>query len=123
LKTIHIPELHALLAAQGVPDVHYAFRCPICKTIQSAADLIAAGAGKNFDEVQRFLGFSCVGRFTDAGPHRKDEPPGRGCNWTLGGLFQLHELEVVSADGKRHPMFEIATRAEAQEHMRAREAT
>lgn len=54
------------------------------------------------------LGFSCVGRFTQAGPPRR-KPDGRPCNWTLGGLFKLHTLEVVDEEGQAHPLFELAT--------------
>ena len=45
---------------------------------------------------------------------------GKPCNWTLGGLFALHKLEVVTPDGEKHPRFELATPAEAQAHMAAR---
>lgn len=110
-----LDEFRAALIAQGVPShEHFAFKCPVCKTVQSARSLIDAGAGATFDDVEKYLGYSCVGRFSDAGPWRKDEPPGRGCNWTLGGLFQIHELEVITRDGEHHPRFEIATPEEAQ---------
>lgn len=118
MKTISLQDFHAELLSQGVPKVHLAFKCPICGTVQSAHDLITAGAGKDFDEVEKYLGFSCVGRFTNAGPHKKGTPPGKGCDWTLGGLFAIHKLEVVTEeDGKHHPRFEPATKEEAQQHM------
>jgi len=72
------------------------FQCPRCETLQSAQDLIDAGAGKSLDEVEGFLAFSCVGRWDKS----------RGCDWTLGGLFQIHRLEVVTPDGRHHPRFE-----------------
>jgi hypothetical protein len=116
-RTITVEQFKAELIAQGVKGHEdFTFRCPVCKTIQSARDLIKAGAGKNFDEVEGYLAFSCVGRFTGAGPQRKDDPPGRGCDWTLGGLFQLHDLIVTTPDGKMHPRFEPASPAEAQAH-------
>jgi hypothetical protein len=89
--------------------------CPMCRTVQTARDLINAGAGADFDSVEKYLGFSCVGRFTGAGTPRK-EPDGQPCNWTLGGLFALHKLEVVTPDGKHHPRFEPATPEQAQTH-------
>lgn len=46
---------------------------------------------------QKFY-YSCIGRWVK----------GRGCNWTLGGLFQIHETEVVNEDGKPIPVFEFA---------------
>lgn len=115
MQTMTIPEFHAAQKGQGVQSREdLAFRCPVCGTIQSARSLIAAGAGDTFESVERFLGFSCVGRFTNAGPHKSDSPAGKGCDWTLGGLFQLHCLEVVDEDGGRHPRFEPATAEEAQ---------
>ena len=114
MKTMTLEEFRAALKVQGMPDrTHYAFKCPACGTVQSAEDLIAAGAGSSFDEVEQYLGFSCVGRFTGAGSPRK-EADGAPCNWTLGGLFKLHSLEVVTPDGKHHPHFAPATPAEAQ---------
>lgn len=113
MKTMTLDDFRAALKAQGMPDrTHYAFKCPACSTVQSAADLIAAGAGSSFDEVEPYLGFSCVGRFTGAGSPRK-EADGKPCNWTLGGLFKVHQLEVVTPDGKQHPHFKPATPTEA----------
>lgn len=116
-QTMTLDEFHAALKAQGVPREHLALKCPVCKTVQSMRDLATAGVAE--DKVDTFFGFSCVGRFTNAGPKQKDEPPGRGCDWTLGGLFQIHELEVVTPDGKRHPTFAPATPEEAQAHRNA----
>lgn len=115
MKTMTLPEFHAALKAQGVPAREdLAFKCVMCGTIQSGRSLIKAGAGKTFDDVEKFLGFSCVGRFTNAGPHKKSTAPGRGCDWTLGGLFALHCFEVIDDDGGHHPRFEIATPQEAK---------
>jgi hypothetical protein len=119
MKTMPLAEFRAALQAQGVPREHLAFRCPMCKTIQSAHDLITAGAGDDLDAVQQYLGFSCVGRFTGAGSPSQASP-GSGCNWTLGGLFRMHELEVITEDGKHHPHFEPATPEEAQAHQVAK---
>jgi hypothetical protein len=117
MKTISITLFQELLKAQGVPNhINFAFVCPMCSTVQSAADLIAAGAGQDFDHVEKYLGFSCVGRFTGKGSPRK-VPDGEACNWTLGGLFTLHKLEIVTEDGKRHPRFEPATPEQAQQHL------
>jgi len=116
MQTMTIPEFHAALKAQGVNDrADLAFICPMCGTIQSARDLIAAGAGTDFESVEPSLGFACVGRFTNAGSPRKS-PDGKPCNWTLGGLFQTHKLEVIDSDGTKHPRFEIASPEQAQRH-------
>lgn len=100
---------------------HVAFKCVICGTIQSMASLIRAGATP--DEAEKLIGFSCEGRLTDAGPWPNRSQRGaihtarrkvRGCDWTLGGLFRIHKLEVINAEGKKQPSFEIATKEEAQ---------
>lgn len=119
MKTMKLSEFHLACKAQGVQrreDV--ALVCPMCGTVQSASDLIDAGAGEDFDQVEKYLGFSCIGRFTGAPAPRK-RPDGRSCNWTLGGLFALHKLEVITEDGKRHPSFEPATKEQAQQHLQA----
>lgn len=112
MKTVTLNEFHKLLKSQGLSREGYAFKCPGCGIVQNARDLIAAGAGENFEEVEKYLGFSCVGRWTGAGSPRK-EPDGEPCNWTLGGFLKMHEFEVVDGD-ERHPMFEPATPKEAQ---------
>lgn len=91
-----LEEFREAIKSQGkdrIEDV--TFQCPRCKTLQTAQDLIDVGAGIDMNEVEKFLAFSCVGRWTDE----------KGCNWTLGGLFKIHELEVVTPDGEHHPRF------------------
>ena len=94
MKTLTMEEYVKLMMEQEVPKEDVTFRCPRCGTLQSANDLIAAGAGKTFKDVEGYLGFSCIGRFDK----------NRGCDWTLGGLFSIHEIEVIK-DGKKHPRF------------------
>jgi hypothetical protein len=116
MKTMTLTEFHAALKAQGVQSsTDFAFVCPMCETVQSGRDLIAAGAGGDFDAVEKYLAFSCYGRWTGAGSSRK-EADGNPCNWSLGGLFQLHKLEVETPDGKKHPRFDLATPEQAQAH-------
>ena len=116
VRSIPLEDFHAALTAQGVDHrMDLAFICPMCGTVQSGRDFIAAGAGETFDEIERHLGFSCVGRWTEADAPRK-VPDGNPCNWTLGGLFKLHRLEVITADGQHHPSFEPATPEQAQAH-------
>lgn len=95
MQTMTLDEFKDSIKSQGVPLVDATFQCPRCKTLQSANDLIIAGVGKNLDEVEKYLAFSCVGRWDKS----------QGCDWTLGGLFQIHELEVVTPDGEHHPRF------------------
>lgn len=92
---------------------HWAFKCPMCSTVQSAESLFRAGAIEEI--IDGNLGFSCVGRFSGAGEYnRKTHVPGSGCNWTLGGFLQIHQLEVELETGGVRPCFEIATPDEAQ---------
>lgn len=118
MQLMMLEEFRQAIKAQGVPVEHTAFICPLCGKIQSGADFMRI-LKTDFDSIQKYLAFSCVGRFTGAGPpptqKRLDHP---GCNWTLGGLFQLHQLEVVTPDGEKHPRFELATPAQAQSHMK-----
>ena len=119
MKTMTLKDYLAALKAQGAKStVDACFVCPMCGTVHSGNDLIAAGAGESFEDIEGFLGFSCVGRWTHNRP-----PPGKdkkgtqdGCNWTLGGLFSFHELEVETEDGKKHPRFEPATPEQAHMH-------
>jgi hypothetical protein len=114
VQIITLAELHARMNAQQAPDRRFiATKCPVCGTVQNMQSLIDAGASDR--EAENAAGYSCVGRFTGAGPWKRDEPPGRGCDWTLGGLFKLHKLEVEVEGGRRESFFEIATPQEAQE--------
>ena len=74
MRKITLEQFHSELRGQGVPKEHLAFKCPMCGTILSAFDLVKAGAGKDFDEVEKYLGFSCIGRWT----HHKPPPKKRG---------------------------------------------
>lgn len=103
VRTITLDEFHAEIRAQGTSRLEdVTFKCPSCGMLQSAQDLIDAGAGANLDEVERYLAFSCVGRFDST----------KGCDWTLGGLLTIHRLEVVTPDGQHHPRFEPVPRTE-----------
>lgn len=117
--TLKLKEFLEQLKAQGVPKEHMAFKCPVCHTVQSAHDLIEAGAGKDFNEVERYLGFSCLGRFTGGSSDFNTNPGiGKGCDYTLGGLVVFNKLEVIDEEGEKHPRFEIATPEEAHAHTR-----
>lgn len=120
IERIDVSEFHRRLKSQGVPNHnHSALVCPICKTVQSMASLVMAGATDS--QAERQIGFSCEGRFTGAGPW-PSKPTAkrkavRGCDWSLGGLFRLHQLEVITEDGEAHPRFVIATPEQARELM------
>lgn len=111
IKTLKISEFNELCKKHWPDIMSVEFICPKCKTIQTGKDLIEAGAGKDFDEVNKYLGFSCVGRFTET----------KGCDWTLGGLFSIHTLEIVSdEDPEQKRMcfdinFPVSTEAQCQQ--------
>lgn len=96
----------------------WAFVCPMCLCVQSARDFYRADPDTflTFDEVEKVLGFSCVGRYLGASSPRPT-PDGAPCNWTLGGLFQTHKLVVAAPDGTEHPRFEPAPPEAAKQHM------
>lgn len=111
-RKISHAEFKAELDLQGVERDHYAFSCPSCKTVQSMASLMKTGMTS--DDARVNIGFSCIGRYTGAGPWKRGDAPGKGCDWTLGGLFKIHQLEIVDSEGRIHPYFKIATPEQAQ---------
>ncbi len=100
MESMTLEEFKAAIKSQGVPIAEVTFECPICQTLQCGNDLIAAGAGKDFDEIEKYLGFSCIGRWDK----------NKGCDWTLGGLLTLHKFEVITPDGTHHPRFKLMTK-------------
>ena len=72
------------------------FKCAMCGQEQSFQDFLDAGMTP--EEAQSRAHFSCLGRWVT----------GRGCDWTLGGLFRIHTVEVETPDGKKTPVFEFA---------------
>lgn len=118
IPIISLADFHLLLRAQEVPREHTAFHCPMCGTIQSATDLIKAGAGEDFEAVEKYLGFSCVGRWTHgkSPPTTAEKGTQIGCNWTLGGLLRICDLRVRTPDNEIHPIFKPATPEQAQAH-------
>lgn len=115
VEVISYEEFRRRLDAQGVEREHCATICPVCGTVQSIASLRAAGATE--DRAATLAGFSCEGRLTAAGPW-PSKPTAkrkavRGCDWSLGGLFQIHRL-AVHHEGEDHPCFELASPEQAQ---------
>lgn len=117
-KEITLEQYHEQLKAQGVDIKKALMRCPACGTVQCWEDFKKAGVHP--PEIESYLGFSCIGRFTKAGDegikkHNQGKRWNKGCNWTLGGLFQIHTLVVVAEDGTKHPRFEVLTKEDAEE--------
>lgn len=69
------------------------FKCPSCGETQSLKDFEANG----IYDAGGLVYYSCIGRYVE----------GRGCDWMLGGLFQMHTLEVKVGD-RIVPVFEFA---------------
>lgn len=78
------------------------FKCPNCGKHQRGQDFLDAGISE--EEARRLTGFSCIGRVK----------PSLGCNWTLGGLFKIHKMEVVCPDGESVPHFEFVEHGEIE---------
>lgn len=111
-RTITVDQFKAELMAQGVPREHFAVVCVSCGTPQSRQDFVDAGIHPTIEESQKHWGFSCIGRWKQAG---------KGCDWTLGGLFTIHTLEITQeGEEKPFPCFEPATPEQAQQLMRDR---
>ena len=97
LQTMTADEFLAIAEDRFGKDAkQWKFVCPRCGTVQCGQDFIDAGISK--DQAIKYIAFSCIGRLVD----------GVGCDWTLGGLFQIHQLEVIDQDGEKHPRFLIA---------------
>ena len=94
-KTTHAEWLKEAVEKFGDDAKKWEFVCPSCKTVQTVQDFMDAEVEK--ETIEKVIAFSCIGRFTKE----------KGCDWTLGGLFQIHELEVAF-EGKNHPRFEFA---------------
>ena len=69
------------------------FKCPQCGNIQSYRDF--EGLVEHPEDV---FYYSCIGRWKK----------GVGCDWTLGGLFKIHKVEVTAEDGTVVPSFEFS---------------
>lgn len=75
------------------------FRCPSCGHVQSVVSVQAIDPSLSAESVAGWIYYSCQGRQLD----RKHG----GCDWTLGGLFRIHKLEVLEPDGSVQPVFEF----------------
>jgi hypothetical protein len=79
----------------GKDKKQWQYKCPKCGTAQSYNDF----EEHKIENAENYVGFSCIGRFVE----------NKGCDWTLGGFFQFHNLEVIDENGKAHPRFEFNT--------------
>jgi len=88
------------------------FVCPMCNKVQSVQDFLNLKERMDEDTIRGHIGFSCIGTFNGRGTeilfNDNNEKSKHGCNYTLGGLFQIHTIEIKDNDGKTHPRFELA---------------
>lgn len=89
----------AVLFGENKDD--WLFRCVACNHVQSATEARERkpeiDQGKDAGWLRNHLAMNCEGRLN------KDV----GCDWTLGGLFHIHKLEVIDGDDIV-PVFEFA---------------
>ncbi len=99
MNTLKVSAFKALCKQHWPSIMDVEFVCPQCRTVQTGNDLVEVGAGSDAEEVNAYLGFSCLGRWDVE----------RGCNWTLGGFFPTHKLELIADDdeSKKRPCFEL----------------
>lgn len=76
----------------GKNPMDWKFKCVSCGMVQTIQDFILAGVER--DVAVQIVYQECIGR------HVK----GKGCDWALYGLLNIHELEV-ERDGERMPVF------------------
>lgn len=72
------------------------FKCPQCGHVQSIESM-KKHTPNSKDDLDGYVHFSCEGRINRE----------FGCDWTLGGLFKIHNTEVLTEDGEAHPVFEF----------------
>jgi len=79
------------IALFGKDPNQWKFQCPTCFLVQSRADFLALGLYPN--QVDLFVGYSCIRRWTD-----------QGCMSTKSGPIQLN-----ISPGEVRPTFDWAT--------------
>lgn len=74
------------------------FKCVRCGHVQSIRGALERNPKLTLKHIGALIYFSCEGRWNKS----------EGCDWTLGGLFQIHNIEVIDGeDERRVPVFEF----------------
>jgi hypothetical protein len=128
IKTLNFKEWFEIgTKLYGDKIINWKFKCVMCKKSQTAKDFMDAGI--EWDKVDGYIGFSCIGRVNGkgkpylSGKNIKKFP--HGCDWTLGGLFVVAGL-IIMKDGKEYRRFDfadsIATPQKAEDEKESRGA-
>ena len=80
----------------GQDSKAWKFKCPSCGHTQSIKSVLEHNPSLNLDDVKNWIHYNCEGRTNE----------GEGCVWALGGLFQIHKLEITR-NGITIPSFEF----------------
>lgn len=86
----------------GTNPENWKFKCTACGHSQSIAEVKERHPTLGSDEIKRWIHVSCEGRQWAC----RGRKPEAGCDWTLGGLFRIHKLEVDTGEGLK-PAFEF----------------
>lgn len=95
------------------PDINtWRFKCPACGHVQTRANFLSLGMK---DQVDRYLGFSCIGRFRLSDLNKAklvveypEMDKGAGCNYAGGGLFQVAPIIIETGKDEQRLTFGFA---------------
>lgn len=76
-------------------DKDYEFKCASCGNKQSINSVKNNNPDLTVEEISNFISCNCEGRHNDK----------IDCDWTLGGLLKIHELEVLDENGNIFGIF------------------
>ena len=96
-KLSHREWINEAIELFGKDSKNWSFVCPSCGHIQSIKSVLEHNPSLDLKDVQNWIHYNCEGRYNE----------GNGCNWTLGGLFHIHKIEIIY-NGKNIPSFEFA---------------
>lgn len=87
-------------------------KCVSCGHVQSITSILKNNPKLEKKDVVDWFFMSCEGRVNGKGIdafkiQKGDDFSKDGCNWTLGGLFEIHEVEVTR-NGVMFPIFDFA---------------
>lgn len=96
-KVEHNEWVKVATSLYGDKATAWRFRCVACGHVQSVDNIRAIRPSLDLGDWRGWIHFSCIGRRID----------GVGCDWSLGGLFKIHTVQVAF-EGEPMPTFEFA---------------